>query len=162
DKAELLSGVRLGETLGSPIAMVVWNRDAENWATAMSPLPLEGEVNPKALRAMYLPRPGHADLVGVLKYDRRDTRDILERASAREPPGRVACGASAEGLLAEVGVGGGGHIVSIGDVCAQTPEELPADLNVAVDGDPVRCLDPDASERMVAAIDRAKDEGDTL
>ena len=70
DRAELLSGVRLGETLGSPIAMVIWNRDAENWATAMSPLPPEAEVNPKALRAMYLPRPGHADLVGVFKYDR--------------------------------------------------------------------------------------------
>jgi chorismate synthase len=162
DKADLLSGVRLGETLGSPISMVVWNRDAENWATAMSPLPLEGETNPKALRAMYLPRPGHADLVGVLKYDRRDTRDVLERASARETTARVACGAIAKRLLGEVGVRVGSHIVSIGDVAACAPDELPEDLNAAVDGDPVRCLDREASERMIAAIDRAKEEGDTL
>jgi len=162
DRAELLSGVRLGETLGSPISMVIWNRDAENWATAMSPLPPEAEVNPKALRAMYLPRPGHADLVGVLKYDRRDTRDVLERASARETAARVACGAIAKRLLAEVGVRVGSHIVSIGDVVARCPERLPEDLNAAVDGDPVRCLDPEASARMTAAIDRAKEEGDTL
>ena len=162
DRAELLSGVRLGETLGSPISMVIWNRDAENWAAAMSPLPPEAEVNPKALRAMYLPRPGHADLVGVLKYDRRDTRDVLERASARETAARVACGAIAKRLLAEVGVRVGSHIVSIGDVVARCPERLPEDLNAAVDGDPVRCLDPEASARMTAAIDRAKEEGDTL
>jgi len=162
DRADLLSGVRLGETLGSPIAMVVWNRDAENWATAMSPLAPEVEVNPKALRAMYLPRPGHADLVGVLKYDRRDTRDVLERASARETTVRVACGAIAKRLLAELGVRVGSHIVSIGDVSACFPDELPEDLNAAVDGDPVRCLDCEASERMVTAIDRAKEEGDTL
>ena len=162
DRADLLSGVRLGETLGSPIAMVVWNRDAENWATAMSPVAPEVEVNPKALRAMYLPRPGHADLVGVLKYDRRDTRDVLERASARETTVRVACGAIAKRLLAELGVRVGSHIVSIGDVSACSPDELPEDLNAAVDGDPVRCLDREASERMVTAIDRAKEEGDTL
>jgi chorismate synthase len=162
DTADLLSGVRLGETLGSPIAMVVWNRDAENWATAMSALPPEGELNPKALRAMYLPRPGHADLVGVLKYDRRDTRDILERASARETTMRVACGAVCKRLLAEVGVRVASHIVSIGDVTACVPERLPEELNAAVDGDPVRCLDREASERMIAAIDRAKEEGDTL
>ncbi len=162
DRADLLSGVRLGETLGSPIAMVVWNRDAENWATAMSPLVPEVEVNPKALRAMYLPRPGHADLVGVLKYDRRDTRDVLERASARETTVRVACGAIAKRLLAELGVRVGSHIVSIGDVSACSPDELPEDLNAAVDGDPVRCLDREASERMVTEIDRAKEEGDTL
>ncbi len=162
DRADLLSGVRLGETLGSPIAMVVWNRDAENWATAMSPLAPEVEVNPKALRAMYLPRPGHADLVGVLKYDRRDTRDVLERASARETTVRVACGAIAKRLLAELGVRVGSHIVSIGDVSACFPDELPEDLNAAVDGDPVRCLDREASERIVTAIDRAKEEGDTL
>jgi chorismate synthase len=162
DRAELISGVRLGETIGSPIAMVVWNRDAENWATAMSPLPPAPDVNPKALRAMYLPRPGHADLVGILKYDRRDTRDVLERASARETTMRVACGAVAKRLLAELDVQVGSHIVSIGDVCARAPQPLPVELNAAVDGDPVRCLDPDASARMVAAIDRAKDEGDTL
>jgi chorismate synthase len=162
DRAEVVSGVRLGETLGSPIAMVVWNRDWENWTIAMSPLPPEPDANPRALRPHYLPRPGHADLVGVLKYDRRDTRDVLERASARETAARVACGAVAKRLLAEFDVRVESHVLSIGDVCVETLEALPEDLNAAVDGDPVRCLDPAASERMQRAIDRAKEEGDTL
>lgn len=162
DRAEVLSGVRLGETLGSPIAMVVWNRDWENWKTAMSPLPPDPEGNPKALRPHYLPRPGHADLVGVLKYDRRDTRDVLERASARETAGRVACGAIAKTLLSEFGISVGSHVVSIGDIEAELPDRLPDDLNAAVDDDPLRCLDQDASDRMKASIDRAKEEGDTL
>src|SRR5690606_15228705 len=93
DRVEVISGLRLGETLGSPLAMVIWNRDWENWTTAMASEPPPAGVNPKALRSMYLPRPGHADLVGAFKYDRRDTRDILERASARETAARVACGA---------------------------------------------------------------------
>jgi len=162
DRAEVLSGVRLGETLGSPISMVIWNRDWENWTTAMSPLAPEPDVSPKALRPHYLPRPGHADLVGVLKYDRRDTRDVLERASARETAARVACGAVAKRLLAEFGVRVESHVLSIGDVHAELPEELPADLNGAVDSDPVRCLDGAASERIRHAIDRAKADGDTL
>ena len=162
DRAEVVSGVRLGETLGSPIAMVVWNRDWENWTTAMSPLPPEPDENPRALRPHYLPRPGHADLVGVLKYDRRDTRDVLERASARETAARVACGAVAKRLLAEFGVRVESHVLSIGDVQADAPADLPDDLNAAVDGDPVRCLDAGASERMQRAIDCAKEEGDTL
>ena len=162
DRVDLLSGVRLGETLGSPIAMVVWNKDWENWETALSPLPPDPEGNPKALRPMYLPRPGHADLVGVLKYDRRDTRDILERASARETAARVACGAVAKRLLAEFGVRVGSHVASIGGIEAERPLELPDDLNAAVDVDPVRCLDPEASARITGAIDRAKEEGDTL
>lgn len=162
DRAEVLSGVRLGETLGSPIAMVVWNRDWENWRTAMSPLPAAAGENPKALRPHYLPRPGHADLAGALKYDRRDVRDILERASARETAARVACGAVAKRLLAELGVRVGSHVVSIGDVAAPAPPTLPAELSGAADADPVRCLDADASARMVAAIDGARERGDTL
>jgi chorismate synthase len=162
DRAEILSGVRLGETLGSPIAMVVWNRDWENWTTAMSPLPAEPDVSPRALRPHYLPRPGHADLVGVLKYDRRDTRDVLERASARETAARVACGAIAKRLLGEFGVRVESHVLSIGDVSVDPPDMLPEDLNGAVDGDPVRCLGAEASERMQRAIDRAKEDGDTL
>ncbi len=162
DRAEVLSGVRLGETLGSPIAMVVWNRDWENWRTAMSPLPAAPNENPKALRSHYLPRPGHADLVGALKYDRRDVRDVLERASARETAARVSCGAVAKRLLAELGVQVASHVVSIGDVEAPVPAMLPADLNAAADADPVRCLDADASARMVAAIDGARERGDTL
>ena len=162
DKAELLSGVRLGETLGSPISMVIWNRDWENWTTAMGHLAPDPDENPKALRPHYLPRPGHADLVGVLKYDRRDTRDVLERASARETAARVACGAVAKRLLAEFGVRIGSHVVALGPVEAKVPDELPADLNAAVDSSPVRTLDPDAEREMIAAIDRANEEGDTL
>lgn len=162
DRAEVLSGVRLGETLGSPLAMVIWNRDWENWQVAMSPLPPAPDENPKALRPHYLPRPGHADLVGVLKYDRRDVRDVLERASARETAARVACGALAKRLLREFGVTVGSHVVSIGAVEAEVPDALPDDLNGAVDEDPVRCLDPQASARMTAAIDDAKERGDTL
>ena len=162
DRADLLSGVRLGETLGSPISMLIWNRDAENWATAMSPLPPPADVNPKALKPHYLPRPGHADLVGALKYDRRDVRDVLERASARETAARVACGAVAKRLLGELGVRVGSHVVSIGPVAAEPPDGLPADLNAASDESPVRCLDDAAAARMMAAIDAAKEAGDTL
>ena len=162
DRAEVLSGVRLGETLGSPIAMVIWNRDWENWTIAMSPDAPEGDVNPKALRSMYLPRPGHADLVGVLKYDRRDTRDILERASARETAARVACGAVARRFLSELGISIGSHVISVGGIEAALPESLPADLNAAVDDSPLRCLDPDATSRIIDSIDAAKEAGDTL
>jgi chorismate synthase len=162
DRAEVLSGVRLGETLGTPISMLVWNRDWENWTTAMSPLPPEPGENPKALRAMYLPRPGHADLVGVLKYDRRDTRDILERASARETAARVACAAVARRLLSEFGIEIGSHVRSIGDIECRPLEVLPEDLNAAADASPVRPLDPEAGERMVETIDRALEAGDTL
>ncbi|HSM61998.1 MAG TPA: chorismate synthase [Longimicrobiales bacterium] len=162
DRAEVLSGLRLGETLGSPLALLIWNRDWENWRTAMSAEPPEEGHNPKALRPHYLPRPGHADLVGVLKYDRRDARDVLERASARETAARVAAGAIAKRLLGEFGVRVESHVTSIGDVEAAPPAELPPDLNAVADGDPVRCIDPEASARMVRAIDEAKERGDTL
>lgn len=162
DRAEVLSGLRLGETLGSPLALLIWNRDWENWTTAMSPEPPPEDVNPKALRSMYLPRPGHADLVGVFKYDRRDTRDILERASARETAARVACGAVARRFLAEFGIRVGSHVVSVGGIDADLPDPLPADLNAAVDDSPLRCLDEEATARIVEAIDAAKEAGDTL
>jgi len=161
DQVELLSGVRLGETLGSPISMLIWNRDWENWTTAMAHEAPAADVNPKALRPHYLPRPGHADLVGALKYDRRDVRDILERASARETAARVACGAVAKRFLSELGVTIGSHVRSIGSVVA-ADAELPVDLNAQADLDPVRCLDPGASARMCEAIDAAKERGDTL
>ncbi len=162
DRADLLSGIRLGETLGSPLSMLIWNRDWENWTTAMAHLPPDEEENPKALRPMYLPRPGHADLVGVLKYARRDTRDILERASARETAARVACGAVAKRLLSEFGIRIGSHIRSIGPVRAKDLEELPGDLNAAADASPVRTLDEEAAEAMIQAIDHAREVGDTL
>lgn len=161
DRVELLSGVRLGQTLGSPISMLIWNRDWENWTTAMAHETPAGDVNPKALRPHYLPRPGHADLAGALKYDRRDVRDILERASARETAARVACGAIAKRLLGELGVSVGSHVTSIGTVeAAEVP--VPPDINAAADESPVRCLDAAAEDRMVAEIDAAGERGDTL
>ena len=162
DRAEIVSGLRLGVTLGSPVSMVIWNRDWKNWTTAMAHEVPDPRENPKALRPVYLPRPGHADLAGVLKYDRRDARDVLERASARETAARVACGAVARTLLREVGASVGSHVTRIGDVEARTPGDLPADLNEAVDDSPVRTLDKDAEVAMIAAIDAAKKAGDTL
>lgn len=162
DRAEVLSGIRLGETLGSPLAMLIWNKDWTNWEKAMAHDPPDPDGNPKALRPMYLPRPGHADLVGVFKYDRRDTRDILERASARETAARVACGAVAKRLLAHFDVRVESHVLSIGSVVASTPDSLPEALNEMADASPVRSLDPEAAEAMMCAIDVAKEDGDTL
>ena len=163
DRADLLSGVRLGETLGSPISMIIWNRDWENWTTSMAHLPPDPDANPKALRPHYLPRPGHADLVGAFKYDRRDVRDILERASARETAARVAAGTVARAFLREaLGVEVVSHVISIG---ASDPYDGPppqaADL-AAVDASPVRAFDKAAEERMIAEIEAAKRDGDTL
>ncbi|HEX8671409.1 MAG TPA: chorismate synthase, partial [Longimicrobium sp.] len=160
DRAEILSGVRHGETLGSPIALLVRNRDWANWTEAMSPEPVEGDD--EAMRRVFFPRPGHADLVGALKYDRTDARDILERASARETAARVACGAVAKRFLVELGITLGSHVVALGGVVAAVPAELPDDLNAASDPSPVRCLDAEAEGRMIDAIDAAKREGDTL
>ena len=162
DRAEILSGVRLGETLGSPITLQVRNRDWENWTVAMSREPLEEERSDEDLRRVLQPRPGHADLVGVLKYRRHDARDILERASARETTVRVAAGAVARRLLAELRVTIGSHVVSLGGIVARPPEELPEDINAVSDRSPVRCLDEEAEGRMIDAIDAAKRDGDTL
>jgi chorismate synthase len=162
DRAEILSGVRHGETLGSPVSLLIRNRDWENWTLAMSAATLPHEVDEEAMRRVHLPRPGHADLVGVLKYDRTDARDILERASARETAARVAAGAIAKRLLEALGVSLGSHVVSLGGIDAAAPAELPEDLNAAADVSPVRCLDEAAEGRMIDAIDAAKREGDTL
>ena len=162
DRAEILSGVRHGETLGSPLALLVRNRDWANWTEAMSPEPVESAGDDEAMRRVFFPRPGHADLVGALKYDRTDARDILERASARETAARVACGAVAKRFLAELGITLGSHVVALGGVVAAVPAELPDDLNAASDPSPVRCLDAEAEGRMIDAIDAAKREGDTL
>jgi chorismate synthase len=161
DAVEFAAGVRLGETLGSPIAMLVWNRDWQNWQVAMSHAAPDG-ADEKALRRVYLPRPGHADLVGVLKYDRADARDILERASARETTARVAAGAVAKRLLAGLGITIGSHVVMLGGIEASVPDELPADLNAVADASPLRTLDAAAEAKMIEAIDAARAEGDTL
>jgi chorismate synthase len=162
DRAEVISGIRLGETLGSPLALLIWNKDWENWQKAMAHGPPDPEENPKSLRPMYLPRPGHADLVGVFKYDRKDTRDILERASARETAARVACGAVAKRFLASFDIRVESHVLSIGGIEAEVPESLPGDLNGAADQSEVRTLDSEAAEVMMRAIDQAKEDGDTL
>jgi chorismate synthase len=161
DRVEFLSGVRAGETLGSPIAMLIPNRDWENWADVMAPEPDAPGKGPRR-RRLLRPRPGHADLAGILKYGREDARDILERASARETAARVACGAVCRRLLREFGVEIGSHVVELGGIKAVVPDPLPTPLNQAADRSLVRCLDEKASEAMVSAIDRAKEEGDTL
>jgi chorismate synthase len=168
DAVEILSGVRAGETLGSPIGLMIRNRDWENWKEIMDPAPstTEGQeaVGGKQLRkrAVTRVRPGHADLTGVLKYDRDDARDILERASARETTARVAVGAVCRRLLAEFDVRIGSHVVQLGDVCARAPDPLPDDINRAADASPLRTLDPDAERRMIERIDVIKREGNTL
>jgi chorismate synthase len=162
DAAELLAGVRLGESLGSPIALVVWNRDWQNWQQAMAYEPPSADATDRDLRRVTLPRPGHADLVGVLKYDRHDARDILERASARETTARVAAGAIAKRLLADFDIRIGSHIVMLGGVEARPSEPLPHDINAVADESPLRTLDAEAEARMIAEIDAVTTAGDTL
>jgi chorismate synthase len=157
DAIEWLGGVRAGETLGSPVSMRIVNRDWANWEDVMSPEG-DGEVR---RRRVTRPRPGHADLVGVLKYDRLDARDILERASARETAARVAAGSLARRLLEEFGVEIGSHVVSLGGV-RSSPAELPVPLNDASDKSPVRMLDQAAESESIRRIDAAKAEGNTL
>lgn len=163
DAAELLSGVRAGETLGGPIAMLIRNRDWSNWQEIMDPAPRDSDAEraPRK-RAVTRVRPGHADLTGILKYDRDDARDILERASARETTARVAAGAIARRLLDELGVTIGSHLVHLGGVDAQRPATLPAALNEAADASPLRTLDPAAEQAMIERIDVAKRGGNTL
>jgi len=161
DRAEILSGVRAGQTLGSPIALLIQNRDWANWEDVMSPGAVDDPSHPPR-RRLTRPRPGHADLAGALKYDRSDARDILERASARETAARVAAGAVCRRLLAELGVEVGSHVVALGGVTAAAPAALPVPLNAAADRSPVRCLDAAAEREMMARIDAAKDAGDTL
>lgn len=159
DRIEWLGGVRSGETLGSPVAMRIANRDWANWKDVMDP---EGTPGEHRRRQVTRPRPGHADLVGVIKYDRDDARDVLERASARETAARVAAGALARRLLEEFGVGIGSHVVSLGGIRTERPEPLPSPLNDAADRSPLRVLDPGAEHAMLRRIDEAKAAGDTL
>src|SRR5687767_311385 len=160
DHAEILSGVRAGATFGSPIALLIENKDWKNWQEIMDPAPREGD--PARKRSVTRPRPGHADLAGMLKYDREDARDILERASARETTARVAAGAVCRRFLAEFGITLGSHVIHLGGIDAQRPESMPAELNAAADASPLRALDPEAERLMVERIDAAKAEGNTL
>ena len=156
DALEVLSGVRAGETLGSPVAILIRNSEWAKWSHVM---PVEGDAGGRELTR---PRPGHADLPGMLKYDFDDARNVLERASARETAARVAIAALAKALLERAGIGVLSHIVRIGGAAA--PEGLRpgvADLD-AIDASPVRCFDDTASKKMVTEIDAAGAEGDSL
>jgi chorismate synthase len=160
DHAEILSGVRHGFSLGSPVALQIENRDWKNWTDVMSSEPRE--VLEEKSRRVKRPRPGHADLAGGLKYGARDLRDILERASARETAARVACGALARQLLAVFGVEIRSHVVQLGGIPAG-PLEVSWDGICAIPDDaPLRCADAGAQDAMVALVDEKRREGDTL
>ncbi len=154
DRAEITAGVRHGLTLGSPIALWVMNRDWVNWTEKMAVEPVEAEIE----RVTRL-RPGHADLPGAIKYGFDDVRNVLERASARETAARVAVAGVAKRLLDEFGVSFHSHTLAIGGVRSNVAEDVDWE---AVEADRVRCADPAASEQMIAAIDAAKSDGDTL
>ena len=157
DAVEIRSGVRHGRTLGSPIAILVDNRDYANWEERMSPWPVDAEVE-----EVHLPRPGHADLAGLLKFGYSDVRNVLERASARETAARTAAGSIARALLTALGVSVHSHVIQIGSVKAPEREDLtPSDFD-RVDEDPVRSLDPEASAAMVAEIDRLRKANESL
>ncbi|HJQ66938.1 MAG TPA: chorismate synthase, partial [Gemmatimonadales bacterium] len=160
DEIEWLGGVRAGETIGAPIAMLVWNRDWTHWQDVMAPE--ASSPGEERRRRVTRPRPGHADLTGALKFDRADARDILERASARETAARVACGAVCKLLLGEFGIEIGSHVVELGGVTAAPVHPLPTPVNGRADQSPVRCLDPEAERAMIARIDAAKAAGDTV
>jgi len=161
DTAQILSGVRHGETLGSPVAIMVENSDFKNWLEVMAAekpgRPLERD------RKVIRPRPGHADLVGGMKYDRRDLRDILERASARETTARVAVGAFAKLLLREFGVEIASHVIRLGEISIEDQEVGWERVQAIYDDTVLRCADKTAEQKMIERIDRAgAEEGDTL
>jgi chorismate synthase len=156
DELEILGGVRFAHTLGGPVSVVIRNTEWDRWKDEMSPLAGEAE------RPATAPRPGHADLAGMQKYDTHDARDILERASARETAARTVAGVLAKSLLAAADIAVLSHVVAIGSVrvagdAIPFPEDLPA-----IDASPVRAFDPTASEAMVAEIEAAKADRDTL
>jgi chorismate synthase len=157
DSVEVRSGVRHGRTLGSPIAVLVANRDYANWEERMNPWPVEADVD-----EVHLPRPGHADLVGAWKYGHSDVRNVLERASARETAARVAAGSLARGLLTALGVSVHSHVTQVASVRAAERADLAPEDFTAVDEDPVRCLDPEASTAMVEEINRLRKANESL
>jgi chorismate synthase len=165
DRAEILSGVRLGETIGGPIAMLIRNRDWENWQQTMRVAAGaaadkgDGVERPAVTR----PRPGHADLAGAVKYGRADLRDVLERASARETAARVAAGAIARQLLARFGIQLASHVFALGPIALEDPLAVTFESANALRADaPLRCVDERLTADMIVVIDRAKDAGDTV
>ncbi|TKH13014.1 chorismate synthase [Bacillus wiedmannii] len=163
DQVQIVSGVRHGETLGSPIALVVENRDFAHWTKIMGAEPLTEQEEKEMKRKVTKPRPGHADLNGAIKYGHRDMRNVLERSSARETTVRVAAGSVAKKVLAELGITVAGHVIEIGGVEAQeiTYRSI-EELKSITEASPVRCLDEEAGNQMMKAIDDAKANGDSI
>lgn len=158
DEVQFSSGIRFGESLGAPITLVVENRDWKNWTSKMSPR--AEDRDPKYVVSR--PRPGHADLTGALKYDRRDVRDILERASARETTMRVAVGGLAKCLLRELGIEVRAWVSEVGGIKAKH-DDLPYDeIFAAAEVSEVRVADPEAERAIIALVDECKKAGDTL
>ncbi|MET0480892.1 chorismate synthase [Mycetocola miduiensis] len=164
DELNISGGVRHGFSLGSPVAVRIGNTEWPKWVEVMNPEPVEETEKSRGRSApLTRPRPGHADLVGMQKYNFDEARPILERASARETAARVALGAVARGFLAELGITLVSHTLSIGPVRVPENSALPTPSDVdRLDADPLRCFDPATSELMVAEVDAAKKDGDTL
>ncbi len=158
DRVEFLSGVRFGKTTGSPIAVWIENKDWENWKDKMAP---EGEP-PGSVVPFKRPRPGHADLSGGIKYNQRDLRNILERASARETASRVAVGAICKKLLEEFGIRIGSYVVSIGKISPPIGEEDLLKRHELAEASQLRFPDPSKDEEFIAVIDQAKERGESL
>jgi chorismate synthase len=158
DTVKIYTGVRWGKTIGSPIGLVVRNKDWENWRDKMSPDPMFLNTADLVTR----PRPGHADLAGAMKYGSTDIRSILERSSARETAMRVAVGAVAKRLLEEFGIEVMSHVLSIGNVYARAPKASVHELKKKAEASELRCTDPDAAKRMMRRIDEAQAAGDSL
>jgi chorismate synthase len=161
DAVQIFGGIRHGKTLGSPISLMIQNRDWENWKVTMAPeaaAPLETSER----QPMARPRPGHADLVGGLKYDHRDLRNVLERASARETAIRVAVGGVCKCLLREFGIRILSHVVEMGGIRAKTQGLSVADIQEQAESSPVRCADPVAARDMIAKVDEARARGTSL
>ncbi len=164
DELSISGGIRFGATMGSPIALRIGNTEWPRWVDVMSAVPVDPDSLPKGRgAALTRPRPGHADLVGMQKYDFPEARNVLERASARETAARVALGAIARSFLSELGIQLLSHTLAIGTVRVPDGSPLPAAGDVAtLDADLLRCFDPETSVAMVAEVDRAHDDGDTL
>jgi len=158
DHAEIWCGVRHGKTLGAPVGLIIRNKDWDNWTRKMSVDPVDGQI-----RKVTLPRPGHADLAGVQKYEFDDIRNVLERSSARETTMRVGLGSVCRKLLEEIGIEVGSRVVQIHDIKDESVSKFsPNQLSKMADASPVRCLDKEVESAMVKTIDNAKASGDSV
>lgn len=163
DTVEITSGVRHGLTLGAPVSLIVENNDWKHWTKIMGAEPLDQNETDEVKRKITRPRPGHADLIGGIKYGHRDLRNVLERSSARETTVRVAAGAVAKKLLALLGIEVASHVVEIGGIKSEVSSyDSIESLREITENSPVRSLDPEAEKKMMKAIDDAKENGDSI